>query len=58
MQSQATTQPLFLSVKMLPVVAFAFVAMFTTGCNTVAGAGKDIQSAGEKVESTAEKANK
>jgi len=26
-----------------------------TGCNTVAGAGKDMQRAGDKVEQTAEK---
>jgi predicted small secreted protein len=31
-----------------------FSAGFLSACNTVAGAGKDVQSAGEKVEDKAE----
>lgn len=29
-----------------------------TACNTIEGAGKDVQSAGEKIEHEADKANK
>ncbi|RPE79660.1 entericidin A/B family lipoprotein [Vulcaniibacterium tengchongense] len=40
------------------LLALMLLALFSTGvltaCNTVAGAGKDVQSAGEKVEETAE----
>ncbi len=32
-----------------------FSVSIMTGCNTVAGAGKDMQRAGDKVEQTAEK---
>ena len=32
-----------------------FAAGLLSGCNTVAGAGKDLQGAGGKVENTAEK---
>lgn len=31
------------------------VAMFTAGCNTMAGAGKDIERAGDKIEKSAER---
>ena len=40
------------------LMALLLLAMFSMGflsaCNTVAGAGKDIQGAGEKVEDTAQ----
>ncbi|MFT4257188.1 MAG: entericidin A/B family lipoprotein [Pseudoxanthomonas sp.] len=36
-------------------VLMMFVAMLVAGCNTVAGVGKDVQKAGEKVEDSAEK---
>jgi predicted small secreted protein len=32
----------------------AFSSSFITACNTMAGAGKDVQKAGEKVEDKAE----
>ena len=32
-----------------------FSLNFLTACNTVAGAGKDIESAGDKIEDSAEK---
>jgi entericidin A len=39
------------------VVALMLLSMFSVallaGCNTIAGAGKDVQKAGEKVEDTA-----
>ena len=39
------------------VVALMLLSMFSVallaGCNTVAGAGKDVQGAGEKVENAA-----
>ncbi|MFT3761150.1 MAG: entericidin A/B family lipoprotein [Pseudoxanthomonas sp.] len=37
------------------VVLMMLAAMLVAGCNTVAGVGKDVQKAGEKVEDTAEK---
>ncbi|WP_454832188.1 entericidin A/B family lipoprotein [Pseudoxanthomonas wuyuanensis] len=40
------------------LMAMLLVALFSTavlaGCNTMAGAGKDVQKAGEKVEDKAE----
>ena len=39
----------------LTLAALCSVAVFTTGCNTVAGAGKDIERAGEKIENSAQK---
>lgn len=39
----------------LTVASLLAVAMFTTGCNTVSGAGKDIERAGEKIERSAER---
>lgn len=38
---------------LLAVLAM-FSSSFLTACNTVAGAGKDVQKAGEKVEDKAE----
>ena len=41
------------------LMSLAMLALFSvgmlSGCNTVAGAGKDMQGAGEKVENTADK---
>lgn len=37
------------------MVVGLFAAGVLSGCNTMAGAGKDIKGAGQKVESTAEK---
>ena len=43
----------------LALAALALLgAVGLSACNTMAGAGKDVQSAGEKVEHEAEKANK
>ncbi len=37
------------------MVVCALVALVLTGCNTVAGAGKDIQRAGNAISNAAEK---
>jgi predicted small secreted protein len=37
------------------LLALAVMAVFTTGCNTMAGAGKDIERGGEKVQGAAER---
>ncbi|HAP25139.1 MAG TPA: entericidin [Achromobacter sp.] len=37
------------------LVMMLSIAVLTAGCNTVAGAGKDIQRGGEKIEGAAEK---
>ncbi|MBX9715113.1 MAG: entericidin A/B family lipoprotein [Burkholderiaceae bacterium] len=37
------------------VFALAAVVVFLTGCNTVAGVGKDVQRAGEAVEDLGKK---
>lgn len=45
---------------MRKILLFAVLAasMATAACNTVAGAGKDVESAGEAVTSTAEDAKR
>jgi len=35
------------------LMALALLACFTAGCNTMAGAGRDIERGGEKVEDAA-----
>ena len=40
----------------LMVVTFAF-GISLAGCNTMAGAGQDVQKAGQKMESAADKKN-
>ncbi len=40
----------------LMAVTFAF-GIALTGCNTMAGAGQDVQRAGQKMENAAEKKN-
>ena len=37
------------------LLALALVALFAAGCNTMAGAGKDIERGGEKVQGAAER---
>ena len=37
------------------LVALALLAVFLVGCNTMAGAGKDIERGGEKLENAAER---
>jgi predicted small secreted protein len=37
------------------VFAIAAVVVFLSGCNTIAGIGKDVQRAGEAVEDVAKK---
>lgn len=37
------------------LIAVALMAVFTTGCNTMAGAGKDIERGGEKIQGSAER---
>jgi predicted small secreted protein len=36
------------------LIAFFAVAALTAGCNTTAGAGKDIQAAGSKIQNSAD----
>lgn len=43
-------QRIRLAFSLLTLVA---LALFTAGCNTVEGAGKDIHAAGEEIEETA-----
>jgi predicted small secreted protein len=40
------------------VLAAAAVAIFTSACNTVAGAGRDVSSAGDAVTDTAQDAKR
>ena len=35
--------------------AIVLLAAFTTGCNTMAGAGKDVERGGEKIQGAAER---
>ncbi len=37
------------------LAALCSVVVFTTGCNTIEGAGRDIERAGEKIENSAQK---
>jgi len=37
------------------LIALALVAFFAAGCNTMAGAGKDIERGGQKLENAAER---
>lgn len=36
-------------------LAVALIAAFAAGCNTMAGAGKDVSRAGDKIEGAAER---
>lgn len=38
--------------KLMAVVALMFAAGVMTGCNTIQGAGKDIERGGEKIQGT------
>ncbi len=37
------------------LLAVALLAFFTVGCNTMQGAGKDIERGGEKIQDSAER---
>ena len=37
------------------LIALALMAFFAVGCNTMEGAGKDIQRGGQKIEGAAER---
>jgi len=37
------------------IFAFALAAFFLAGCNTMKGAGKDIERGGEKIQDSADK---
>ena len=37
------------------LIALAFLVSFAAGCNTMAGAGRDIERGGEKLENAAER---
>ena len=39
----------------LKLIAAVLALAFMAGCNTMAGAGKDVQKAGESLENSAEK---
>lgn len=39
----------------LTLAALCSVVVFTAGCNTMQGAGKDIERAGEKIQDNAQK---
>jgi predicted small secreted protein len=39
----------------LTLLLLSFSLAFVSGCNTVAGAGKDVQKAGEEVQEQADK---
>jgi entericidin A len=41
--------------RFMVVIALMFAAGVMTGCNTVAGAGKDIERGGEKIQDKAER---
>jgi predicted small secreted protein len=41
--------------RFLSLVLLALAALSATGCNTVAGVGKDIQKAGDTIEDAAKK---
>ena len=40
---------------LMAIIALMFAAGVMTGCNTVAGAGKDIERGGEKIQDKAER---
>lgn len=48
------SQEMFMKNKVVLVMLLSIAAL-SAGCNTVAGAGKDIQRGGEKIEGAAEK---
>ena len=37
------------------VIAALFIAFFAAGCNTMAGAGQDLERGGQKIENAAER---
>ena len=37
------------------IIAALLIAFFAAGCNTMAGAGKDIEHGGQKIEGAAER---
>jgi entericidin B len=37
------------------LIAMVLIAFFAAGCNTMAGAGKDIERGGEKIQGAADK---
>jgi len=37
------------------LMAVVLIGFFTAGCNTMAGAGKDIERGGEKIQGSAER---
>ncbi len=42
--------------KLVAVIALIFAASLMTGCNTIQGAGKDIERGGEKLQDSAKDA--
>ena len=43
------------NLQILPVIAILLGAMALSGCNTVKGAGKDIEKAGDKIQDSADR---
>lgn len=41
-------------MKLILTIAFASMTIFVASCNTIAGAGRDTQRAGEAIEDAAE----
>ena len=41
--------------KVLPILLLALTGVSLSGCNTIAGAGKDIQRAGETIQGAAKR---
>lgn len=41
--------------KMIPVVLLALATVSVTACNTIGGAGKDVERAGEKIQDASKK---
>lgn len=43
-----------MKTKLIPLLLIsAFIAMFSSGCNTTQGLGKDIEKAGDKIQDAA-----
>ncbi len=43
--------------KFLLIIGAVFLAMSVLGCNTLSGAGKDVESAGKSIQTTVEHNN-
>ena len=48
--------PAFLPLPTIVLITMFLLSIFISGCNTIQGAGEDVQQAGQAVEDTAEDA--